>query len=584
MIIAAAILISFLAVRGFRFDITHEGFELANAESFIWLLLMLFFVWVIIRSSRETDKRLKAYSALFSLLIALFYCLGISFEKRESIHWIWQSRSTLLNYLNLFFSHFVLYYCCSFLLFQLLRDRPSESGINERETTYSGKKVLLYWGLLLIAYIPWYLYCYPANMTYDSAAQVYDAIHVENLSDHHSAFLDLVLRCILLPVEKFSGSLQLGIGICSLLQMLLMTFVFALCFERITHYIKHPFLKGLIFAWFALYPGNTLFSVTIWKDIPFSLCFLGLLLCVDSAAENEKMFFHSKKALFWLAVTLIFLPLTRHNGLLITILLPIFFLFRFRSFKRQILTAAVITCAVLCIWNYLLCPLLNVKKVGSGLILSLPQQQMARAISEHHDEISSEDLALFESWYDTPEIWREYSGIFADPVKNHFIQSQYRQDPEAFFKLWLKFAGKYPVTYLEAALHNTYGYWFPETQYWTTFCGVILGQQIGDIHAAPIYKSVIVDKIYNWHAYHQDLNIPLLPLLFSRGACWWIWLFCGFWCLYQNRKKFILFLPGLFLWLSILPSPVYNEYRYVYGLFIGLPLLLAASLRKCAKE
>lgn len=583
MILAAAIMISFLAVRGFRFNITVNGFELVNTESFIWLLLMIFFVCVIIRSSKETDKRLKAYSALFSILIALFYCLGISFEKRESIHWIWESRSALLNYLNLFFSHFVLYYCCAFLLFQFLRDRPSEPAANGSKN-FSGRKVLLYWGLLLIAYIPWYLYCYPANMTYDSAAQVYDAIHVEKLSDHHSAFLDLVLRCILLPVERLTGSLQIGIGICSFLQMLLMTFIFALCFERITHYIRIPLIKVLIFAWFALYPGNTLFSVTLWKDIPFSICFLGLLLCVDSAAENDISFFHNKKCLFWLAFTLTLLPLTRHNGLLIVIFLPIFFLLRFRPFKRQILTVTGIICAALCIWNYLLCPLLNVERVGSGLILSLPQQQMARAISEHYEEISSEDLALYDSWYDSPEIWRNYNGIFADPIKDHFSMSQYQQNPGAFFNLWLKLGKKYPVTYLEAVLHNTYGYWFPETQYWTTFYGVIMGQQIGDIHAAPIYKSPIVDKIYNWHAYHQDLKIPLLPLLFSRGACWWIWLFCGCWCLYQNRKKFILFLPGLLLWLSILPSPVYNEYRYVYGLFIGLPLLLAASLRNYRKE
>ena len=583
MTLAAAILISFLAVRGFRLDITATGFSLNNTESFIWLLLMLFFVWVITRSRRETDKRLKLYSALYSLLIALFYCLGICFEKRESLHWIWQSRNELLNYLNLFFSHFVLYYCSSFLLFQFLRDHSCEPAPNAGKN-FSGKKVLLFWGLFLLAYIPWYLYCFPGNLTYDSGAQIYDAIHVEKLSNHHSAFLDLILRCILLPIEKLTGSLQLGVGIYTLLQMLLMTFVFALCFERITHYIRIPLIKGLIFAWFALYPGNTLFSVTIWKDIPFSICFLGLLLCVDSAAENEKRFFHSKKSLFWLIFTLVFLPLTRHNGILIVILLLIFSLFRFRPFKRQILTAAGITCAILCIWNYLLCPLLNVERVGSGLFLSLPQQQMARVISEHYEEISPEDLELFDSWYDGPEIWREYNGIFADPVKNHFNQSQYQKDPSAFFKLWLKFAGKYPVTYLEAALHNTYGYWFPETQYWTTFYGVIPGQQLGDIHAAPIYKSLIVDKIYNWHAYHQELKTPLLSMLFSRGACWWVWLFCGFWCLYQNRKKFILFLPGLFLWLSILPSPVYNEYRYVYGLFIGLPLLLTASLRKCAKE
>ena len=578
MILAAAILVSFLAVRGFRFDITFSGFELVNTESFIWLLLMIFFICVIIRSRKETDKRLKAYSALFSILIALFYCLGISFEKKEAIHWIWESRNALLNYLNLFFSHLVLYYCCSFLLFQFLRDHPAAPVANGR-INFSGRKILLYWGLLLIAYIPWYLYCYPANMTYDSAAQVYDAIHVEKLSDHHSAFLDLVLRCILLPVEKLTGSLQIGIGIISFLQMLLMTFTFALCFERITHYIRIPLVKGLIFAWFAFYPGNTLFSFTIWKDILFSLCFLGLLLCVDSAAENETLFFHSKKSLFWLAFTLTLLPLIRHNGILIVILLPIFFLLRFRSFTRQILTVTGIICAVLCIWNYLLCPLLNVERVGSGLILSLPQQQMARAISEHYEQISSEDLSLYDSWYDSPEIWRDYNGIIADPVKDHFRTSQFQQNPGAFFSLWLKLAGRYPVTYLEAVLHNTFGYWFPETQYWTTFYGVILGQQIGDIHAAPIYKSWIVDKIYNWHAYHHDLKIPLLPLLFSRGACWWVWLFCGCWCLYQNRKKFILFLPGLLLWLSILPSPVYNEYRYVYGLFIGLPLLLSASLR-----
>ena len=297
-----------------------------------------------------------------------------------------------------------MYYCCSFLLLKVLRDRPSEPEANEK-VKFSGRKVLLYWGLLLIAYIPWYLYCYPANMTYDSAAQVYDAIQVEKLSDHHSAFLDLVLRCILLPVEKLTGSLQTGVGICSFLQMLLMSFVFALCFERITHYIRHPFIRALIFAWFAVYPGNTLFSVTIWKDIPFSICFLGLLLCVDAAAENEKSFFRSKSKRFLLTLVMVLLPLTRHNGILITILLPFFFLLRFRSFKKQIIAVTGCTWIVLCVWHFILCPLLNVERVGSGLILSLPQQQMARAISEHYEEISPEDLAFFDSMYDTPEIW-----------------------------------------------------------------------------------------------------------------------------------------------------------------------------------
>ena len=577
MTLAAAILISFLAVRGFRFDVTTDGFSLNDSESFSWLILMLFFIWVITISRKETDKRLKIYSLLFSIITALFFCLGISLEKKESLKWIWESRSRILNYLNLLFSHIVLYYCSSFLLFRFLRNAQIGDGTGI-PGKFSVKKVLLIWALFLIAYIPWYLYCYPANMTYDSAAQVYDAIHTEKLSNHHSAFLDLLLRCILLPIEKFTGSLQIGIGVTSFLQMALMTLIFALCFERITHYIKNRLLCGLIFAWFALYPVHTLYSVTLWKDIPFSICFLGLLLCTDAASENEDKFFQRKTSLFWLTAAMVLLPLTRHNGILITIFLPLFFLLRFPAFKRQILAAAGITWGVLCVWNFLLSPLLNVEKVESGLILSLPQQQMARVISEHYEEIDRRDLELYDSWYDVPEVWREYNGTFADPVKVHFRMDQYCRDPKAFFSLWLKFIVKYPVTCLEAFLHNNYGYWFPETQYWTTFCGVVLGQPLGDIHSEPLYTASIIDKIYKWHAYHQDLKLPLLPLLTSRGACWWLWLFCGFWCLYQNRKKFILFLPGLLLWLSILPSPVYNEFRYVYGLFIGLPLLMAAAL------
>ena len=104
-----SLLLGFLAVRGFRFEVTETGFLLRNTESFLWLLLLVFFVTVLQSSIRESDRRLKVYAALYSFLISVFYCLGLSLDKRESFTWIWDSRSNLVNYLNLFFSYFLLY-------------------------------------------------------------------------------------------------------------------------------------------------------------------------------------------------------------------------------------------------------------------------------------------------------------------------------------------------------------------------------------------------------------------------------------------------------------------------------------------
>ena len=84
-----SIILSFLAVRGFRYTVTEEILSPVNTESFIWLLLLLFFIWVLNRSLREKDKALILYSALFGIIIALFYILGISMEKVKRISWMW---------------------------------------------------------------------------------------------------------------------------------------------------------------------------------------------------------------------------------------------------------------------------------------------------------------------------------------------------------------------------------------------------------------------------------------------------------------------------------------------------------------
>ena len=571
-----SIILGFLAVRGFRYTVTEEILSPVNTESFIWLLLLLFFIWVIDRSFRAKDKALILYSALFGITTALCYILGISMEKVKRISWMWINSGYLLNALNLFFSHALLYYCFAYLTFGFLRKHGSNSTAHE----FSFKRVILIWVILILLYLPWYLYCFPGNLTQDSADQLDDAITVDAIRDHHSAFLTLMMRIVIVPIRALTGSLQLGTGAVSLLQMLIVTFVFALAYEWLRQYLPGRILRGLAFLCYAAYPIHYFYAVTMWKDILFSVGFLAFLLCIDDAASDEDVFFGSRRKMILLTVLLVLLPLMRHNGISIVVITAFCLLLRFPAHRKQLLLIFGGFVLLFGFWKLIALPAMNVTKITSSHVFSVLEQQMARAMNVHHEELSEEEMTEFTTYFDIGDLWSRYNPILSDSVKKHFREELFEEDPKGFFALWLKLGRRYPVDYIEAFLANNYGYWFPGTHSGFIAYGIEDKGLIEDVHSAPAFElpGKINSRVLTFFDEEQYLKTPLLPLLFSRGACFWLWVFCGCYCLYNNRRKFILFIPGFSLWLGILISPVYNEYRYVYGLFAALPLLLASSL------
>ena len=109
MRLAAAMVLGFAAIRGFRFEVTNDYIALVNTLSFNWLLLYIFFVWTINQSLKEKDRRQKVCSAAFAVLVSAFYVVGVSISKMYRISWIWESAAYLVNTLNLFL-HTILYY------------------------------------------------------------------------------------------------------------------------------------------------------------------------------------------------------------------------------------------------------------------------------------------------------------------------------------------------------------------------------------------------------------------------------------------------------------------------------------------
>ena len=577
MILIISVALSTLAIHGFRFEVTDNYIKLNNTYTFYWMLLLLFITVTLYHAFSEKEKRSLGCSVLFSFIISTFSVIGVSIARMRRISWIWESRNYLINFLVLYYAQFILYFCISYLAFRWLK-KISYNQRNSEIPVFSFKRVLLWWGILTLFFLPWYLHLYPGVLTRDSGDQIYDAITTNSLSDHHSAFLTLVMRGILLPIRQVSGSLQLSVGICVLLQMLIMTFVFAFSYEWIRLYLQNRVLRAIAFFYYALHPIHPIYSITIWKDILFSACFLALILCLDALNRNDTAFFSSKKKKLILFLIMLLLPLMRHNGIAITLITGLYLFFYYRSCRLQITGICIGVLLLFGIWEYLAMPALNVVKIAPAHTFSILEQQIVRTLDEHRDELDPEERSELESYFDHPEIWMIYNPQVSEAVKASFRVDKFDEDPGRFFTLWFGLGLRYPVTYLEAFLLNTYGYWFTEINYWYSDYCVNETAMKEDIHQAPILNLGILEKVCCWVRDYQFVKLPLANLMFNACVHFWIWIFCGCYCLYQNRKKFILILPGLALWLSILPTPLAQEFRYVYGLLTAFPLILAATL------
>ena len=204
MILAVSIILSFIAVRGFRFNLTADGLALGNTESFAWLLLFFFFLRVLYLTFTEKDRARIITAGLFGLIIGIFYTLGLSFEKRGNLTWIMGSAGYLVNYLNLFFSNLVLYYCFAYQSFRYIA-KASVYKADRHKRLFSFKTVLLAWLGFMVFYIPWYLFNYPGIITLDTLDQLKQAADISPLNDHHPVLLTLLMRAVILPVEMMSS-------------------------------------------------------------------------------------------------------------------------------------------------------------------------------------------------------------------------------------------------------------------------------------------------------------------------------------------------------------------------------------------
>lgn len=556
------------------FCVYSMGLYIEAYRSLIWLIiyaLMAFFAGYALK--RESGKNVRLAALGLGLLFAAFVFVGAQLENHGRLEILYIQGETALRLLFSFAAQALMFALALNTVFQEILERDYSGRRQEKPGV---KRSLLSIGLLTLGialfYLPYYYACYPGNLSPDSLYELRMQLGIDPVSNHHPYVHQLIIR---LAMWLGGSSLELGVGIYSLIQIFALALAFALCVHFLGRMGVNRYIQIAVFCFFALFSVNGFYSVTMWKDVFYgavSLGFMMLLVMAVREGKGAKLPLIAALGLFGFLFCIF-----RNNGWYAFLLgFPFFIICNRKNWKR--LTAVFLAVVLLvCGYNHIIFNILGLRKSATGEALSVPLQQIARTVSQNPDVLKDEEYKDLREIFAEPDALGDiYISYISDPVKNGstFLVDVFDEDPVKYLKSWAKLGLRHPVAYVEAFLLQCYGYWYPDVTYW------IVHNDIEDNELGLDLKSERSGTHFALSILTRDISQSQpTAILYSLGLMVWLMMIAAALLILKGQGKYaspIFILAGL--WLTTLASPVYCEYRYMYGFVTCVPLFLGLAL------
>lgn len=429
----------------------------------------------------------------------------------------------------------------------------------------------------LFCWLPYYLYQYPGIMTPDSINQFEQILGVIPWSNHHPWVHTLVFGFFYRVGYALTGNMVTAVSVYTFFQMCFLAGSVAYFISTLRSHKIRPFVLLLIVAFYALIPYHAVFSVTIWKDIPFAAAVL-LFSCAVFRLSIQNRVCAGNLLVFMISSVMI--CLFRSNGWYAFLLALPFLLFGFRHKAKAVYPPLFAALFLAVIVKYPVMDAFGVQQPDFIESVSIPMQQITAVICNDR-YLSEEELALIEEVVDLTYIRDLYNPTFADNIKE--LVRAGNQDylvahKNEFLKLWIHLGLRYPGDYLTAYVKQTYGYWYPDSFYLVAEAEGVSATDLGVSHT-PLIGGPLVIKSKEI-AVKLGSMVPIYGTLWSMGVACWVLLFSvSVSVIRRDYHRLICYLPGAALLLSVLvATPVATEFRYVYFLVLCLPFYLITAI------
>jgi hypothetical protein len=444
---------------------------------------------------------------------------------------------------------------------------------------YSEKNFLFMWCILFsFMCLVWIVYLIgfnPANMTIDSIDQWSQATDISKLDDWHPVFHTLFIKGILSFVKSPSAV--------AIVQII---FLSAVISSLLTWLFKNgiPLIFIIIFTvLFSIAPNNGIYINTLWKDIPFSISLLWLTFLSMKFVVNKPYFSKSICNLAQLVICLIFIYFFRHNGFVtFFVVIGLLSFYSFKKRDKNLGLSITITVILVMSIKFILLNNLDIKKNPAGIKYLSMTHGIALAYI-NGEKISYSAKTFFDKVMPFDE-WKKY--YYAYSINPYMFDNSYHlidklselKSKDIIF-MYLYSLKESPFLLIKDRLNGTDliwnitepkgGYNFRYNDY---FEQNTLGLQRNENN---ITKLLIA---YGKTSYKSKL----LDIIFWRAGIYYaiIILIMFYWFIKKSYNNFYILLPLGTNTFSLILSVGWQDYRYVYFVWLIFWFVLMFSLTK----
>ncbi|MSS19593.1 DUF6020 family protein [Pseudoramibacter porci] len=475
---------------------------------------------------------------------------------------------------------------CIFLFFDHNMNLPIESKtkftfIEEHPFLFSVIVISLFW-------LPWVIIYYPASMDNDVFFQIDTVIGQLPPSNHHPWLSNLMISTFW-RLGAAIGNQNLGIFLFVLVRDTVIVCIYSFCafFVKKSGLPKWVYLGTILF--YAITPVWGAYAKHAFKDTfgaaIFCLYILTLIALINKVQKKEDRLYD------YIAngAAGAFASLMRNNFIYcilpVTLLLIVYFMRHRVKVIKSVLLLLLLSSYF--IFNYSIYHFVGVVKGSSTEALSVPFQQIARTVRDHRDELTKEDIHEIRHVISIESV-QNYDPLVSDPIKfaSPLAGVSTKQAIHQLLPVWKKYLMRYPMTYLEAFLGGSYGYYAftPIGNYndgnWNSNMCIWnwLGTQYYPDNvfylSQPKVLAVPREILDKW----ADLweHLPVVSLTNVIAVYTWLIVLITFWLL--KTKNYVFALPCVAILLVVLTciaSPVNGCFRYFAPAAASLPALIS---------
>ena len=447
----------------------------------------------------------------------------------------------------------------------------SESG----RRNHSGRFFLLVFGsIAAIDLLYLFFVVYPGILTTDSVTTIRQLMGDEAYNNTMPFWHTLTVQPFVKLGLALFGNWNAAVACFHVMQILFMAGCFAYVMMTLYQIGVPVWFLATVYFVYATQPHNIVYSVTLWKDIPFAgatALFITSLYRLLKEVGNKR----GNYAVFLLGA--LGFSLWRTNGwyaFLVTVIVMFFLLRKKNKRLLMLMTAILVFCWIL------LNPVLSILGVGETNLVevfAIPMQQVARVIAEGR-ELTQEETWLLGEIFWLDKIPQLYDPLTVDPIKFETFRydqvEHIRANAGEYLGLYLSLGLKYPGDYLKAWIEETKGYWNGGYFFW--IYTLQMGSNPYGIETAV--EPNLIGRLFAAAFRYLEKPAFLQPLT-SIGLHVWALVSCTLVNVLKKKEEFLLSIPLVVLIFGLwLGTPVYSEFRYAYPMFVSLPLILAVTI------